>query len=49
MIPMILLVLAFVLALLSALGIGAPKFNLLAGALAAYFLSLLLGGMGIKL
>lgn len=41
-ISLILLVLAFVCELLAALGVGAPRFNLIAGGLAAWFLSLLL-------
>ncbi len=40
---LILLVAAFILFVLSALGVGAPKFNLLAAGLAAWVLSILIG------
>ena len=43
MAKLILLVLAFVLFVLAAFGIGQPRFNLLAGGLAAWVLSLLIG------
>jgi hypothetical protein len=43
-ISLILLVFAFVLFLLSAFGVGAPRFNLLAGGLACWVLSILLSG-----
>ncbi len=47
MIGTILLVFAFVLSLLAAYGIGAPRWSLGWAALACYFLSLLLGGFGV--
>lgn len=40
---LILLVFAFVLFVLAALGVGHPRFNLLAGGLACWVLAVLLG------
>jgi hypothetical protein len=42
-VKLILLVLAFVLFLLAALGIAHPRFNLMAAGLAAWVLSLIVG------
>ena len=43
MITSILLVAAFVLAFLAALGVGSPRFHLGWGAMACFFLTLLMG------
>lgn len=48
MIGTILIVAAFVLALLACLGVNAPRVNLGWAAMACYFLSLLLGGLGLR-
>lgn len=49
MISLILLVLAFVCAMLATFGVpGRPNFNLLAASLMFYFLSLLVGHAGIR-
>ncbi len=48
MITTILIVFAFVLFFLAAIGVGAPRFNLVAGGLACYMLSILLSGISIK-
>jgi hypothetical protein len=47
MISTILLVFAFVLACLATWNIGAPRWSLGWASLACYFMSLLLGGLGI--
>jgi len=47
MISLILLVFAFVLAALATFNIGQPRWSLGWGALACYFLSLLLGSSGL--
>lgn len=48
-IALILLVFAFVLAAISALGISTEKFNLLAAAFACFMLALILGGVSAVL
>lgn len=48
MLGTILLVFAFVLAVLAALGVGAPRFHLGWAAMACYFLTLLLGHLGVR-
>jgi hypothetical protein len=40
---LVFLILALVLEALAAFGVGAPRFNLIAGGLASYFLALLFG------
>lgn len=47
MLGTILLVFAFVLAVLAALGVGAPRFHLGWAAMACWFLSLLIGHFGL--